>query len=258
MKTEIFQYNDNPVSFQLGNGDVMVSATQMAKPFEKRPAKWLELPSTKEFLTTLSTIRKSDSDRLVLTINGGTKERGKGTWFHSDVAIEFARWLSPQFAIWCNDRIKELLKTGIATISNDDEVIMHAMQVLQHRLKLSQEKEAQLQEQNRLQSEELRLSAPKADYYDTVMMSEDAYCTNRIAKELGMSAKTLNRILKERGVQYKQGGQWLLKHKYQNRGYTKTHTHHFTHSNGELGTTMSTVWTERGREWIHSLLKSKS
>lgn len=250
MKTEIFRYNENPIAFQSVNGDVMVSATAMAKPFEKRPAKWLELPSAKEFLDTLGAIRKSD--RLIVTING------KGTWFHSDVAIEFARWLSPQFAIWCNDRIKELLKTGVATISNDDEVIMHAMQVLQNRLKLSQEKEAQLQEQNRLQSEELRLSAPKADYYDKVMMSEDAYCTNRIAKELGMSAKTLNRILKERGVQYKQGGQWLLKHKYQNRGYTKTHTHHFTHSNGELGTTMSTVWTERGREWIHSLLKSKS
>lgn len=258
MKTEIFRYYDNPITFQLADGNVMVSATAMAKSFKKRPAKWLELPSTKEFLTALSTIRKSDSERFVLTINGGTTESGKGTWFHSDVALEFARWLSPQFAIWCNDRIKELLKTGVATISNDDEVIMHAMQVLQNRLKESQQRAAQLQEQNHLQSQELKLSAPKAEYYDSVMMSEDAYCTNRIAKELGMSARTLNRVLKERGVQYKQGDQWLLKHKYQNRGYTKTHTHHFTHSSGEPGTTMSTVWTEKGREWIHSLLKSKS
>lgn len=28
---------------------------------------------------------------------------------HEDVALEFARWLSPKFAIWCNRRIKELL-----------------------------------------------------------------------------------------------------------------------------------------------------
>lgn len=86
----------------------MVNATQMAKPFGKRPAKWLELPSTKEFLKTLSTIRKSDSE-FVVTINGGTTEKGKGTWMHEDVALEFARWLSPTFAIWCNDRIKEIL-----------------------------------------------------------------------------------------------------------------------------------------------------
>lgn len=31
---------------------------------------------------------------------------------HEDVALEFARWLSPAFAIWCNDRIKELLMNG--------------------------------------------------------------------------------------------------------------------------------------------------
>lgn len=31
---------------------------------------------------------------------------------HEDVALEFARWLSPAFAIWCNDRIKELLMKG--------------------------------------------------------------------------------------------------------------------------------------------------
>lgn len=28
---------------------------------------------------------------------------------HEDVALEFARWLDPIFAIWCNDRIKELI-----------------------------------------------------------------------------------------------------------------------------------------------------
>ena len=84
----------------------MVNATEMAKPFGKRPAKWLELPSTKEFLMTLQTIRKSDS--FIRTVEG---KKG-GTWMHEDVALEFARWLSPAFAIWCNDRIKELLMKG--------------------------------------------------------------------------------------------------------------------------------------------------
>lgn len=32
MKTEIFNYNENPVTFKLENGEVMVSATEMAKP----------------------------------------------------------------------------------------------------------------------------------------------------------------------------------------------------------------------------------
>ncbi|OZI09323.1 DNA-binding protein [Siphonobacter sp. BAB-5385] len=74
----------------------MVNATEMAKPFGKRPAKWLELPSTQLFLNELETVRKSDS--LILTEEG----RNGGTWMHEDVALEFARWLSPAFAIWCN------------------------------------------------------------------------------------------------------------------------------------------------------------
>lgn len=108
---QIFQYNGTPITFQIG-GTLMVNATQMAKPFGKRPAKWLELPSTKEFLMTLQTIRKSDS--FIRTVEG---KKG-GTWMHEDVALEFARWLSPAFAIWCNDRIKELLMKGTVSTGN--------------------------------------------------------------------------------------------------------------------------------------------
>lgn len=40
---------------------------------------------------------------------------------HEDVALEFARWLSPQFAIWCNDRIKELFKEGVVKAQRTEE-----------------------------------------------------------------------------------------------------------------------------------------
>lgn len=59
---------------------------------------------------------------LIQTVKGGKSEQG--TWMHEDAALEFARWLSPAFAIWCNKRIKELLKTGVTTVSNDDEAII--------------------------------------------------------------------------------------------------------------------------------------
>lgn len=94
----------------------MVNATEMAKPFGKRPVKWLELPSTKEFLFALTEVRKSDSG-LVQTDKGGVN--GGCTWMHEDVALEFARWLSPAFAIWCNDRIKELLKNGTTAVQQN-------------------------------------------------------------------------------------------------------------------------------------------
>lgn len=92
----------------------------MAKPFDKFPYDWLRLQSSKDFLSALVSIRGlnyedgginyEESSQFIKTIEG----RNGGTWFHEDVAIEFARWLSPLFAIWCNDRIKEIL-TGTMT-----------------------------------------------------------------------------------------------------------------------------------------------
>lgn len=103
-----FSYAGSKITFANESG-VRVNATQMAKPFKKTPKDWLRLQSTQEFIATLSAVRQICLTGLVITKQGGNGEQG--TWMHEDVALEFARWLSPKFAIWCNDRIKELLAT---------------------------------------------------------------------------------------------------------------------------------------------------
>lgn len=81
----------------------MVNATEMAKPFGKRPTDWLRLPSTQTFVTQLSEVRKSHITDLVKTARGRFSDgEAQGTWLHEDVALEFARWLSSAFAIWYN------------------------------------------------------------------------------------------------------------------------------------------------------------
>ena len=102
-----YLYNGNSINFKV-NGCVMISATNMAKSFEKhkRPLFWLKLDATNDFINALSKVRFLTLTDLVQVKYGGINP---GTWFHEDVALEFARWLSPEFAIWCNDRIKEIL-----------------------------------------------------------------------------------------------------------------------------------------------------
>ena len=68
------------------------------------------------------------------------------------------------------------------------------------------EAKERLQAQNELQAKELEKQAPKVAYYDEVLTSQSTYNANQIAKELGMSAVTLNKKLHELKVQYKQGG----------------------------------------------------
>lgn len=116
---------------------------------------------------------------------------------------------------------------------------------------------AQQAERLELQQAELQKQAPKVAYYDEVLQSESTYNINQIAKELGMSAVTLNKILHNKGVQYKQGGTWLLYHKYQDKGYTKTDTYPYIDSSGVQRTSMLTVWTEKGRLFIHDIIKKE-
>lgn len=74
----------------------------MAKPFGKSVKDWTRLQSTNEFLNALMSAKGQIS--LLEIQRGGSNP---GTWMYEDVAVEFARWLSPAFANWCDDRIKK-------------------------------------------------------------------------------------------------------------------------------------------------------
>lgn len=110
-----FTYNGNKVTFSEGQS-MMINATEMAKQFGKLPKDWLRLKSTENFLSELSAVRKIPLTGLVYKKQGGSGEQG--TWFHKDVALAFAQWLSPMFHIWRNDRITELLTKGKTELSN--------------------------------------------------------------------------------------------------------------------------------------------
>lgn len=95
---------------------------------------------------------------------------------------------------------------------------------------------------------------PKASYHDKVLSSKSTYTTTSIAKELGMSAIALNRILHKKHVQYKQDKTWVLYSNYQSLGYTETQTFTKELKDGTIHTYINTKWTERGRRFIHSVL----
>lgn len=257
---QIFQYNGSPITFQKGDS-VMVNATEMAKPFGKLAKDWLSNKSTKEFLSTLSSVRTIPLTALVEIKQGGNKEQG--TWMHEDVAMEFARWLSPAFAIWCNDRIKELLTIGMTAtqptleqmIDNPDLVIHLATQLKQEREERAK-LEAQTEQQQatiKIQTEEIKKSAPKINYYDNHLQSVNTLTSTQVAKQIGMDAEKLHRKMKEIGILYKQSGQWLLYSPFSTWGLHATRTQTYTRNDGSIGTSVYTVWTTKGIRFIHAL-----
>lgn len=107
-----------------------------------------------------------------------------------------------------------------------------------------------------MQEQQISELKPKADYTDRILQSSDLVNTNQIAKDYGMSARSLNKKLHSLGVQYSQGGQWLLYSKYQNKSYTSSETFEIEHKNGTKSVSMRTKWTQKGRLFIYELLKS--
>lgn len=257
----IFNYKGSDITFSK-DGEIMVNATQMAKPFDKRPVDWLRLPSTISFIETLTTVRKlhSDNYQAFATVNGGVNP---GTWLHEDVALEFARWLSPTFAIWCNDRIKELLKHGATALNPEDllspEYIITVMTALKKERAEKEAAQLQLREKQQvveLQERTIMHQAPKVQYYDKVLDSARLIATNIIANDLGVTAITLNKYLKQKGVIYRVDGSWVLTAKYREKGLAHSKTYPYIDSNGQKQTAKHLYWTEKGVEFITMLFQS--
>ena len=170
-----------------------------------------------------------------------------------------------EFESWIFDEvIPSVIHTGgyIATKEDDtvDEIMARALIVANATLAKREERIKNLQEENARQGEtinlltnEVKQSAPKIKCFNEYISSEGTYTTTQIAKEYGWGAETLNKKLKEMGIQYKQNGQWLLTAKYDGKGYTKSIPRTYTRLDGTTGTQMQTVWTSKGREFIHSL-----
>ena len=226
----------------------------MAKSYpEKNLSQIINSLEIREYINALTEIQNYSSADLLIVRKGGDISQ-QGTWGHRLVAIRVAQKLNPALAVWVDMRIGELLTTGVTTVSNDDEAIAYAMQVLNRRLEESRAEKERLLAENQLQSEQLRLSTPKVQYVDNVLQSSQTYTSTQLSKELGMrEAEQLHKALKEKGIMYKQSGQWMLTAKYSEKGYTKPRTTTYTRNDGSQGTNTITVWTERGRAFLHQL-----
>ena len=98
---------------------------------------------------------------------------------------------------------------------------------------------------------------PKASYYDMIPQCKELIATTVIAKDYGMSSKGFNTMLHELGVQFYQGGVWVLYSKYQGNGYLKTKTHNYADADGVQHSREHSYWTQKGRLFLYEFLKQR-
>lgn len=129
--------------------------------------------------------------------------------------------------------------------------------VMARALRIADQKIYALETQNLVLEQKVAEYEPIVQYVDTILQCPDAVTTSQIAADYGLSARRLNAILHEERIQRNVGGQWILYTKHMNKGYTKSETVHFKHSDGRDDVKMQTKWTQKGRLKIHNILESR-
>ena len=128
--------------------------------------------------------------------------------------------------------------------------------IMARALRIAEQELSTLKLETKAQAQQIAELQPKATYYDLVLQNPDLISTSLIAKDYGLSGKALNKILHELGIQFNQGGVWLLYAKYQDKGYTSTKTTVFPRTDGTQGLSILTKWTQKGRLFLYDILKS--
>lgn len=157
----------------------------------------------------------------------------------------------------------------LATTQNDTPatILARAMKVADEVIAEHEQRIKELEEQGRrqeiaieqkdaqidAQDKQIKIAAPKADYYDKTLASTSCMTTTQVADDLHTTAHALNRKLQEIGIIYSQSGQWHLKMPYKGWNLAGTRTYNYQSSNGEVVTKVTLVWNQRGKRFILAL-----
>ena len=157
----------------------------------------------------------------------------------------------------------------IATTQNDTPatILARAMKVADEVIAEHEKRIKELEEQGRhqeivieqkdaqidAQDKQIKIAAPKAEYYDNTLASTTCITTTQVADDLHITARSLNVKLKELGIIYSQSGQWHLKMPYKGWNLAGTRTYNYQSSNGEILTSTTLVWNQRGKRFIIAL-----
>ena len=223
MTNEIFNYNGQNITFQLGNGDVMVNLTEVAKAFpRKNLSAILNSQEMVEYLQSLERknnpeiqIFSSADSQYIKTVRGGDNKTAQGSWAHQKVALRVAQKLSPDFAVWVDEKLEELLTTGNTSLPNFNNPAEAA------RAWADQYEKRELAEQ---QVKELE---PKGEVYDRISNAVNLLTMAEAAKAVGVGRNKLFKTLREKKVlrhnntpyqQYIDNGVFQVKVRPINRG----------------------------------------
>jgi hypothetical protein len=90
-------WNDAPISRR--DSDGYADATAMCQANGREWKAYHRTDRTTDYITALADATGVAADQLVISTTTGPNHL-RGTWIHPRLAVDLARWISPQFAVW--------------------------------------------------------------------------------------------------------------------------------------------------------------
>ena len=218
-----------------------------------------------------SVIGHSDVSTMMRAVDDDEKEANnvctlggsQTAWFLTEdglyeLLMQSRKPVAKEFKRGVKTILKEIRRTGGYIAAKEDEtpaeIMARALKVADATLKRQAQRVQMLEGRAEVQQEHIRVLEPKAEYTDEVLQSPNTYTFTQMAKELDFrTVAHLTAYLKKKGVIFRQSGRWMTTADHSGKGYTKTHTVAFDHSDGRPDTTVYTVWTEPGRAFLHRI-----
>jgi hypothetical protein len=202
-------FTDKPIFFDKINEELYLNATKTAKAFGKRVDKWKENSNTVEYLEALSNYPEKGELKYIVSKEG----RYGGTWIHKKLIIVFARWLSPDFAVWCDEVIEEILQTGSYSLKKEEKVefdfgkiqkvVKIGVEFLNEFDNLDPVKQIKLDTFVKNRTEKSLLE----DF--GISFENQYFLPTEIGNMIGMSGAEINLILEKKGFQFRdENGIW--------------------------------------------------
>lgn len=236
MKTQKFENNLFELEVKTENGESLFNAETVA-----RSLGFVEIKNGKEYVRWR-------------TVNGYLKkylsqEVAKNDFISEPMVYKLAfkanNALAEKFQDWLAvEVLPQIRKHGMYAT---DELLNNPDLLIEVATKLKEERTLRL-----VAEQKVAEMQPKVNYHDIILANKSVTPISFIAKNYGMSAIQMNKLLHDFGIQYRQGKAWLLYAKYQNEGYTHIE---MVPVQGTDNLKPIMKWTQKGHLFLYNFLK---
>jgi len=193
------------------NKNLYINATKIAKAFKKDIREWKRAKQTIQYMEALSDVGFSHSTLIKVVTGNFNDGREQGTWIHKRLLVAFARWLSPDFAVWCDLQIEEILINDQIQLKDDISELENSLKVT----KIASQFLDIFHNKNKLQLLYLD-NFVKSETGNSIIekfgidLKNQFFLPTELGNFIGKSGMEINQIFANFGFQEKTNGVWKL------------------------------------------------